>query len=85
MRKFVLIMILLSFATLRESNYDIPYYEERFILSCSIAAKPPSVQTKRTSLRDDFWACPAAEEFAEWLRGNLCIPDQEYVDPLVTL
>ena len=34
---------------------------------------------------DDFWAYPAAEEFAEWLRGNLCIPDQEYVDSLISL
>lgn len=32
-----------------------------------------------------FWACPAVEEFAEWLRGNLCIPDQEYVDSLILL
>ena len=34
---------------------------------------------------DDFWACPTAEEFAEWLRRNLRIPDQEYVDSLILL
>lgn len=34
---------------------------------------------------DDFWAYPAAEKFAEWLRRNLCIPDQEYVDSLISL
>lgn len=34
---------------------------------------------------DNFWACPAVEEFAEWLRRNLRIPDQEYVDSLILL
>ena len=28
---------------------------------------------------------PRPEEFAEWLRRNLCIPDQEYVDSLISL
>ena len=28
---------------------------------------------------------PRPEEFAEWLRGNLCIPDQEHVDSLILL
>ena len=28
---------------------------------------------------------PRPEEFAEWLRRNLCIPDQEYVDSLILL
>ena len=131
MRKFVLIMILLSFATLRESKYDIPYYEERFILSCSIASNlllgklqkiRPYRQGDRFQFQDVVVArvrfivgieniyphmvveqsrrllkqkgqaaeiisglVPRWKNFAEWLRGNLCIPDQEYVDPLVTL
>ena len=28
---------------------------------------------------------PRWKNFAEWLRGNLCIPDQEYVDSLISL
>jgi hypothetical protein len=28
---------------------------------------------------------PRWKNFAEWLRGNLCIPDQEYVDSLILL
>lgn len=28
---------------------------------------------------------PRWKNFAEWLRRNLCIPDQEYVDSLILL
>lgn len=28
---------------------------------------------------------PRWKNFAEWLRGNLCIPDQEHVDSLIWL
>lgn len=28
---------------------------------------------------------PRWKNFAEWLRGNLCIPDQEHVDSLILL
>ena len=34
---------------------------------------------------DDFWAYPAAEEFAEQTHERPCIPDQEYVDSLILL
>ena len=112
-------------------KYDIPYYEERFILSYSIASNlllgklqkiRPYRQGDRFQFQDVVVArvrlivgieniyphmvveqsrrllkqkgqaaeiisglVPRWKNFAEWLRGNLCIPDREHVDSLIWL
>lgn len=59
--------------------------QKRGVVRSSSFVQRPVFHVYVMLLQMIFWACPAVEEFAEWLRGNLCIPDQEHVDSLILL